>query len=462
MRAFVTTTPTDRPTRHALWMLGLLLLPWSSPAEEPAPQAYGVRPVYTSRLRLDVDYRKQGDAEDTDLYGYWYGSGRDLKGGMVDFYTSGRVHTDLDHEAESQADDPYFSLDDSDDTTEQRLLQLYADVHHRQKRWQVRGGRQYIEIADYLHLDGAQVMLREQEKLGGRVYFGQPVSYYTSVSGDYAGGVSLVGRPWAGNRTRLTLAQYHDDSSDGTDDNLFFDTQQELTDSLRTRAQLSILNEDFRMGRVDVYYFSPDGETDLYGGASRWGSFDAETRAYSPLYNVLGKQEPYTYAYARLTQVIVPKVLVSPGASVRFTDENFSNRDYSDYDLTLIYEPSKALSSSISLQYWDISQSDSFVGVSGEVRYRYRRLWEITGGAAYAKYTYDTFSDIAYSANGGQTTFTEEGTVIEESPDVYTYFLRAKWKMTKKLTLRLQGDVEDDQASDDLAYRARGSVEVRF
>lgn len=421
---------------------------------------------WNARLRVSFDYRRLDSDKDTDLYGYFYGQARELKDGHLDIYTSARLHTDFDEAtSDSLADDPYKSLDDVKSVTEQRLMQLYADVHTKDRALALRGGRQYVEIADYLQMDGAQLMMREESRLGGRLYLGHPVSYYSTTSGDLAGGLSLIGRPWEGNQTRFTYAQYYDDSEDGRDNNYYLDLRQQVTELTRARGQISLLNDDFRMSSLDLFYVSEDGETDLSLGGSYWGSFDAETRVYSPLYNTLGKANPYTYSYARLTQQVVPSFFLSPGASLRFangSDNAYNNRDYQNYDLTFIYQPSRAFSASLSLEHWAVEESDSFNGITGEVRYRYLRLWEVGGGVSYAEYTYDTYSDLAYSLNGGQTTISESGTVIEESPYVRTYFLRAKWKVTRKLALRVQFDVEDDQSATDLAYRGRGSVEVRY
>jgi hypothetical protein len=412
---------------------------------------------------MDYDYRSEGSSQDSDLYGYWYGRGRDLANGRFDFNVSGREHTDLD---DSTAEDgTYRSADDAGGVTESRLLQAYGDVHDPKGRMSLRLGRQYVDIADYLQMDGGQALFYENGPVGGRVYFGVPVSYYTPVSGDFAGGASVVGRPWTGNRTRFTWAEYYEDRQGGDDQNYFIDLQQEVTDSMRTHAQLSVLNDEFRMARLDGAFFAPDGNTDLHVGGSRWGTFDAKTRAYSPLYNQLGGQQPYTYLYSRLSYAFSPKWMLSPGVSARLTDsgdEDYSNRDYRDYDLTLTFEPNKALSSSLSLQYWDVDEGESFLGLSGEVRYRHRRIWEVSVGSAYVDYTYQSYSDIAYSINGGQTVFREDGTVTEESPYTFTYFARTKWNVTRKLILRLQGDIEDRKDAPDFGYRARGSVEVKF
>jgi len=422
-----------------------------------------IKPHYEGSIRTEYDYREEGASHDSDLYAYWYASGRDLANGKFDYYVSGRDHTDLD--GSSSYDGTFRSVDDAKGVTENRLLQAYGDIHDTKGNMRLRLGRQYIDMADYLQLDGIQASFFENGPLGGSVYGGVPVSFYTPVSGDYAGGASVVGRPWAGNQTRFTWADYHDDSTSGDDQNYFVDLQQNVTDSLRTRGQLSVLNDKFRMAQLDGSYFAPDGNTDLHVGGSRWGEFDANTRVYSPLYNQYGTQQPYSYLYSRLSYAFSPRWMLSPGVSARLADsgnQQYGNRDYRDYDVTLIFEPAKSVSTSLSLQYWDVDGGDSFLGFSGEIRYRYRRIWEVSVGSAYVDYTYQSYSDISYSINGGQTVFRQDGTVSQETPYSLTYFLRTKWNITRKLILRMQGDIEDQKDAANLAFRGRASVEVRF
>ncbi|MEI8122957.1 MAG: hypothetical protein WCI20_12985, partial [bacterium] len=178
--------------RQLLPFMGLMAIVAAIPAcgfaEATPVKSYGVQPKYEGRIRMDYDYRTEGSSKDEDLYGYWYGSARDLGNGRFDFYASGREHTDLD--GASQFDGTFRSLDDAKGVTEDRLLQAYGDIHDRNGSMRLRLGRQYIDVADYLQLDGGQVILFENGDLGGRAYLGRPVSYYSSVSGDLAGGLS--------------------------------------------------------------------------------------------------------------------------------------------------------------------------------------------------------------------------------------------------------------------------------
>ena len=460
------------PTRFAGWAAlyavagsaGLLLACGGARAQDglfsdPTPDLSG-------NLRAVYDYRRLGDDKDTDTYGYWTLRGRNLGKGRLEVYTSGRLHYDFDDPSQplSLAEDPYIGMEDTSDEDEVRLLQLYGDLHTRDDRIALRAGRQYVDIADYIQMDGAQLMLFEQDSVGGRVFGGQPVSFYTPISGDLFGGASLVGRPLPGNRSRVTFARYEDDSRDATDEHFFLDTQQYVRDAFRARAYLSMMNDEFRMGGADLYYFSTgDDVFDIALGGRRWGEYTAETRAYSPLVEVLGAQEPYTYVYGRLTKELVPRILLSPGGAYRIPDDSDAqNREFRRFDISLIFEPSSSLSASVAVDYWDVEQDDTFLGLSGEVRYRFKRIWELTAGAAYLDYQYLTFSDFSLVADGGDTVVTEDGTLIEVSPDAYTYFLRGRWNITPHYAVRLEGELEDDSTEEDLGYRLRASIEVRL
>jgi len=207
---------------------GLLLVLAPVQAAEPA------KADYSGSLRLSHDYRALGEYDDSDAYAYWYLRGRNLADKRVEIYTSGRLNSDLDGSGSSYADDPFISLEDTSLKDSVRVLQLYLELHDRKNTMALRAGRQYVDIADYIQMDGLQAMLFENQKLGGRVFLGQPVSYYSSIDGDLFGGASLVGKPWQGNRSRATYARYQDDSEGAADDHYFFDVRQQLMEEVRS------------------------------------------------------------------------------------------------------------------------------------------------------------------------------------------------------------------------------------
>lgn len=410
------------------------------------------------------DLRGMGDHSDQDLYAYWFLRGRDLADKHVDFYTSGRLNQDIDGVGSLFADDPFISLDDTAMSDTVRTLQLYFELHDLERTMALRLGRQYVDIANYIQMDGAQVMLFENKDIGGRVFLGQPVSYYSSISGDLFGGVSLVGRPWEGNQSRATYARYFDDSIGEADNNYFFDVRQQMAEQVRARTYLSVINEGVQMAGIDCSYVSFEEKVfDAAVGVRYWGDFDAHTRAYSPMTQVLGSLNPYVTAYGRFTQQILPWFYLSPGAILRYTDEPTpTSQGYERYDLSFIFEPTESISATIATEYWDVEDGDRFLGLSGDVRYRYKRIWDVAAGAAYVDYTYFQFSDFSLTADGGSTIAADDGTRIEVSPFAFTYFLRASWNIGKHVTLRASGELEDDSDEDDIGYRLRTSIGVRL
>jgi len=423
----------------------------------------GKAPVYSGSLRASYDWRNQGDYDDNDAYGYWYFRGRNLGDERVDVYTSGRLHSDLDGSGSSPYD-PFRSLDDDSDF---RLLQFYVDVHDPDQMIGVRYGRQYVDIADYIQMDGAQIRLFEPSTVGGRVFIGKPVSEYSSVSGDLFLGASLVGHPWDGNESRATYARYEDDSEGASDDHVFLDVKQRLNDETRARAYLSVMNGDVRMGGGDLIYVSmEDRVLDAVLGLRRWGDYDAGTRVYSPLEDVLGDLEPFTMAYGRVTAEMLSWLYLSPGAMWREPDESdFTNRGFGRYDLSFILEPGDGFQSTVALEYWNVEDDDKFFSVSGDIRYRYRKLWELSLGAAYVDYTYLQLADYSVFTDDTSAPVTIQpldGTRVERTPDVFTYYLRGRWNLTEKTALRISGEIEDDSDAEDPAYRLRTSFEVRL
>ncbi len=458
----------ERPIKKSpcvtLFIAGLFLVLWPAAAEEQAKAEKESKVEYSGSLRTTYDYRGLGSYADQDAQVFWYLRGRDLADERVDIYTSGRLHSDLDGTSASY--DPFGSISD-DSQSDIRLLQLYIDLHDRKREKALRIGRQYVDVADYIQMDGLQGQLFEKQKLGGRVFLGQPVSDYTSVSGDIFFGASLVGRPWKGNRTRATYARYEDDDESAEDDHYFLDMHQHVAEDLRTRAYLSVMNGDVRMGGADLFYIShTDKVFDAVLGIRRWGEYAADTRAYSPLVQVLADQEPYTTAHGRCTAQVLPWFYLSPGVMVRRSDDSdFTNRRFERHDLNFIFEPMDDLSASVALEYWDVEEGDRFWGLSGDIRYRHRKLWEVSAGAAFLDYTYLQLSDTSVFTDDDvfpPVITPLDGNRVERSPFAFTYFLKAKWNISKNMILRLSGELEDDSTEEHVGYRVRTSFEVRL
>lgn len=410
----------------------------------------------SGQSRTVFEYRTWDGEADSDFYEYLYFSDRDLFNRRLDFYISGRLHRDLDGSTPALAEDPYAGVEDISRTREDYLFQLYLEAHDPARLYTLRTGRQYIDVASGLQVDGAQFTAHEYSRLGGRIFFGLPVSYYSSVSGDWAGGLSIMGRPWARNETRLTYVRYHDSSDNADDDRYELDMNQRLDDELRGRVQVSELNSHLEIAGIDMSYDQSEGDHGCYLGVRRWGGATGESREYSPLARVLGDREPYTYLNGRVYKSILPWLYISPEVTARLVSNTDShNRDYMRYDLTLAFEPNDAWSASVAGEYWNVQDSDSFLGFSGEVRYRHLRRWEVSAGMGYVHYEYVQYSDYSGTIEAGDVRLYSDGTKLELSPDSYSYFLLGKWNLKKNVSITGRFEIENDSETNAQSIMAQ-------
>jgi len=436
--------------------------------EEPAAESDWLKNHFSLENRLTYRLRSQEGDSDSDFYDYRVLRASDLLDGRLDAYFSGRLHRDLDGTTHALAKDPFVSVEERDEGWEDQIYQLYADLHPPEREFGLRVGRQYVEQADWLHIDGGQLRLFDKGPLRAKGFFGRPVSYYSPTSGDWTGGVSLEGRLGRDSRMRLGYVRYEDDSLEQDDDRYVLDAWQRFGDEIRTHGRLSFLDDRLQTASLDFIYFSLDGKFDAVLGVRHWGGFEGESLEYSPLFNVLGELEPYTYVSGRCTMAVNAWLSVSPGAAGRFvrgSSRDARNRQYGNYDLTLIFEPDRQWTISVAGQYWDVSGDDRFWGLTGEIEYRPSRIWQASVGTAYLDYEYHRNSDYGYSFENGDIRGGFDGTtnyVTSISPDAYTVFARAKVKLTEWVSLRVDGEIEDDSGEDDLFYGLRTSLVLRF
>jgi len=433
-------------------------------AADGDPASPAVSPRVSGENEFVYRYRDwQGD-HDSDFYDYWYLRGRDFLDGHLDAYFSGRLHKDLDGTSTSLADDVFAGIEDvNDEDWESQVYQLYADVHDLGRSLGARIGRQYVDDADWLQIDGVNLRAFEREPVSVRAFAGRPVSYYSGTSGDWAYGGSVTAQPWFGNRTRFTYIRYQDDSREENDDWYALEVWERLTDEWRARGRLSFLDDRFQTAAADLIYYNLPGDLDVFLHASYWGGFGQESREYSPLFSVLGELEPYFFVSARFNKVLTEWLTISPGAAGRFVDSSkrdVRNRQYGHYDLTFVFEPLGRLFLSVAGEYWDVNRGDEFWGLSGEILYRPDAPWEAGVGTGYFAYEYHQFN--AGNDPLGDLTISDDGVVTEVSPDAYSLYARCKVLFSRHLWGSLRGEIEDNSLENDLAYALRTSVGVRF
>ncbi len=393
--------------------------------------------------RLVYQYRSLGGDIDSDIYEYWNLRGRNFLSGRLDVYFSGRLNKDLDGTSQSFLSDPFVSSEDLDESWQDQIYQLYANWKDPQRRFRLKLGRQYVEDVGWLHIDGGFLRLYEKETISGSIFLGKPVSYYSSTSDDWTAGYSINVLPWHGNKTRLSYVRYQDDQASRNDDLATLDTWQRFGEQTRAHGRLSFLDDQFQMAGIDVFYIAPDGSYDVYMRLNRWGDLGNKSREYDPLTGILGNREQFTLLSVRSSFIIKPWLSISPGISSRIVDESDQdnrNRHFENYDCTFNVTPHDNWDASVSVNYWDVENSDHFFGLTGEIDYHKSKDWEVTVGTSYMAYEYHF--DITNYAR-------------ELSPDAYTLYTNAKIKITESITLKAELELEDNsyEAEDSLRFR---------
>ncbi|HNT35717.1 MAG TPA: hypothetical protein PKH07_12045, partial [bacterium] len=263
--------------------------------------------------------------------------------------------------------------------------------------------------------------------------------------------------------TRLTYVHYSDDRSD--DDWYLLEIWQRLTDEFRLHARTSMLDNNFQMGSIDLYYLSLNGELDVIVTASRWSGISQQSRQYSPIYQVLGDQQAFTFLSARATQSVLPWLSLSCGAAARLADDSdrqVRDRQYGTGDVTLIVQPTNQWTFSLAGEYWDVSAGDHFWGITGEVEYRPDDRWEAALGTGYLDYQYHEYSDLRYYYAFGGLQLDYDGTRTMISPDVYTCYGRLKHRLNQWTAISMRGEIENNSLEDNTAYCLRTSLDIRF
>jgi hypothetical protein len=397
--------------------------------------------------------------KDSDFYDQWYLQGRNLLGNRLDTYFSGRVDKDLDGMGSSGG---ASGAAGNRPGLETEIYQLYGDFHDVEDRIGLRIGRQYVEEAEGLPLDGGVLRFRLAGTWDARLLLGKVVQYDDWFEEERAFGLSLSGSLWQGNQNRLT-AVYFDRESESLM-RYRLDVWQRISES-RIHVGGSYIDRDFENAVFDFSYFPLNGKFDASLNLSYWGAGLSKSPAYYPFYSFYGPIEPYTYGTAQVTWRVFPWLSLSPYAAARVSSGNGdakTSSDYRRYGLTLTYSPDNIWSLSLAGDYWTKSDGERFFGVTGEVEYRPSRDFWFSLGTGYLTYRYFINEGINYASLPGDVFVSEEGTATRVTPDVYTLYGRLQYKFNDHLSIRLLGEIERDRLESDYGYGLTATLVIRF
>jgi len=418
-------------------------------AEEPAI-APGQGSRFEGFLHSELIGRWTGGDQDFDQTNFFSVDWSDARRPWLKAHVSARFAIDLDgHEANSV----FNGLSDiHDQAVDFKLYDAYVDIGAPQGAGVARIGRQLeYEAPVVVHYDGLAFRTHPtgSVEFTAGVYGGIPVRLYEG-GGETRSlfGVFAEERPWQGGRARVDWMHVENgDLADSGNGILALGLWQVFEHGWAAEGQYSCLEDQDRDLRLRAQWTSPDAG--FSASASYFQLFetqDALPAEIDPYTAILMALYPYRQYGLTLTSELGEHAELDLAADVRrVTDDSDVgefNRDWERYRGTVVFR--RVLSSNFDLSLfddvWDGDDRDaSSWGV--DLVYDTQQQWRFSTGTYYSLYKYDMLS-------------------VSERDDVRTWYGRADWKLSSKLSFELSYDYEDDD--QDQYNCLRGGVLWHF
>ncbi len=453
------------PLRRFLFLLSLsgLLLTWTVlPAFTQDKDVSDKEDKRLGRFRqlkiegglwAEYRFRTNEHDEDQDVSSYVNLQLEDILKDRLDANLSFRLNKDIDggRNSSSLFTDSFWDLDDARDLDyPDELYTANVEIHEVFRKYtELRIGRQYLSTFHGLHIDGLWIESRKHGRFDIEAFVGRPVSFYSGIHGDSAGGGAVTYRH--SRRTKGRLSYYRYDDGHDEDDYADLDIWHRALDNLMMHGSLDLLEDEIQRFLWSNHYYHEKADLDLWATYTHlFNTIESHTVEFSPLYAPLDELEPFDRASLRFSKGLGEKWVAYGGVSIRGADDedeggDRANRDYQLYDLGATYSPTKKLDFSLTGEYWDLDSGDRFSGVTGELEYRPTKAWRLILGDSYAEYR-DTYYDI----------FSLE--TYRRTPDVHTYYARVQWKATDNATFNMKFTGEDDDSDESPYYTMRVSM----
>jgi len=384
---------------------------------------------------LYSEYRLRNGAgeSDQDLYEYLTLKIKDIVPDHVSAYVSMRWHKDLDGVGSYYSNDPFLGLDDARDIND-RIYNLYVDFKTADDCVVLRVGRQYVDEAEWLHLDGAALRAKPIEDWEFLAFGGRPVTYFSGTHGDWAAGAAAT---WHYRPTgRARLLYYHYDQGSVDNDRVFLEVWDRFVERLLVHSKLSMLD-----GNLDQFFVEGSLDLSEHGlqfnaqYARLFHTRESESLPWNPLYAALGDLNAYNFGSLRATKYWGEHWTLSGGVSgkaVDSGDHNGTNQDYASYDFSLGYHPTPKWDFTVTGMRWDGKGDNRLNGLYGDITWRPAPKWEVSGGAGTVDYVYEYYDDILFQNDYRRT------------PDARSYYLKARWRPRRRLSLTARAELEDN------------------
>ncbi|MEY4673641.1 MAG: hypothetical protein RL148_1425 [Planctomycetota bacterium] len=403
-------------------------------AKEPAPSS----PATKLRGSLATRYWLRWTSNDTDqdVFSTLSADYGDEQKDAVTGRFVGRLALDIDG-----YDETFGSINDSYGSRQDALLyDLYADFHRVDGFEKVRVGRQSIwETPEFVYFDGAHAVSEEigTTKLQFGAYGGASTHLYeASNDGDWTAGVYSQARPWKGGRLRLDYLYLEDEARLGHENDLLAaGWWQTLAENLLADVQYSRLEDEDRDVRVrGSWRHAP---SDFFVQASWYKLLTTQgdlVLELDPYYGSLLELKPYHQTSLSAAKGIGDHLRLTAGTDLRRVsddaDVGTNNRDYDRYYFTVavIDLPVEGLTAGVTADLWD-SDGRTVDTWGADLTYQVSADTSASVGSYYSAWKYDIVSE-------------------EERDDVRTWFVRGRHKLSRRTTLDLGYELEDNDIDD--------------
>jgi hypothetical protein len=350
-----------------------------------------------------------------------------------------RSDWDLD-QPNNESDPAFASLSDTyHDELSALLYTAYGTWRPASGRIEsVRFGRQYIDVAETFHVDGAAVQttpMWDQRKLRVRAYGGVPVHFYEADSeGDWIAGLQATAEPWKGGRAAVDAAHVDDKAAgygEERNDLLAAQVWHALSENVDLNGRFTWLDQA-RDAKVRTTVRVPD--QDLVVQASVFRLLQDEEQLateYDPYYEVLRTLHPYYLGDLRVVKGFDENVSVEVGVSTRQLadqdDEGEYNRETTRYWVMPTFDDLLWKDSSVAVgaEVWD-GQDEKIRTWSFDFTQRFGRDAKISLGTDFQAYDYGEL-------------------LLGEREDVRTVYTRLHMKVSDAASLDVRYSWERDE-----------------
>ncbi|MFH1743829.1 MAG: hypothetical protein ABIH23_32895, partial [bacterium] len=339
-------------------------------------------------------FRSDEQDEDQDIDGLLDLKLEDIVKDRLDANLSFRLNKDIDggRNGTSLFSDSFRDLDDIRDLDyPDELYTANVEIHDLFRRHtDVRIGRQYLSTFHGLHIDGIWVDSRKHGRFDIEAFAGRPVSFYSGVHGDDAMGGAVTYRH--SRRTKGRVSYYRYDDGQYEDDYADLDLWHRPFDNLSMHTSVDLLEDEIQRFVLTNHYYHDSADLDLWLTYTHlFNAVEEHTIEFSPLYVPLNELDPFDRVDFRFSKGLGEHWIAYGGVSLRESDTDTdssdrANRDYQLYDLGATYSPVKAVSVSLTGEYWDLESGERFSGITGELEYEPTKRWQFVLGDSYAEY----------------------------------------------------------------------------